>query len=163
MAVDLLAGLRPKCTHDDHTTVALFSKHGCPNPHRKLSRVNDGQESLKTGQPSENGGSHVLETSHGEGVGLAEVEATRTAMQGAMDHPGLNALPMAELAGSGVASELAPEGKSGEGSQPGEPLRRIRNQGQHPLGGGNGDIRSIGPKLNQWLGAGTSRRLRGGG
>src|SRR6266851_724750 len=91
-----------------HTTVALFSKHGCPNPHRKLSRVNDGQESLKTGQPSENGGSHVLETSHGEGVGLAEVEATRTAMQGAMDHPGLNALPMAELAGSGVASELAP-------------------------------------------------------
>jgi len=106
-------------------------------------------------------GGHRLQASDGEVASHAKVQATGTAMQGAMEHPGLDALPIADFAGGRVASKLSLEGKRGEASQPGKPVRGVSNQGQNPLGGRNDDRSPVRPNLNQGKGAGAGPwRLR---
>src|SRR6266496_6695283 len=122
------------------TTVALFPKHDPLSAHGKLNKGEGKPRSLEGGQTSVNSSGHVLQTSQGEGVGLAQVEGAGAAMQGAMDVPGLDTSAIAEFARRGEAAVWTLEGEASQRRKPGKPLSRIGSEGKHPLGRGNDDV-----------------------
>jgi hypothetical protein len=138
--------------------VALFPKHGSPARIGKAS-VDEGEPiQLRAGLASVKGGGHLLQVGKGEDVGRAKVERSGAAMEGTTEIPGLSGSPVIEAAVRVEGAMHAMEGEAFEGSQPGKPVRGVRNQGQDALGGRNDDGRPVRPNVNQGENAGAGLR-----